>query len=101
MAEMIRSICVWLLTTALLLYAIFTVSGIFGRYGGQRTGTGGKPPFRRGAGGGRHYRRGVGNRAGRCERMLKGTTGVFGPLGVLACAPILFCSWEFSICSTN
>ena len=84
-AEMIRSICVWLLTTALLLFTLYlTVSGIFAgtvdsaRVRVAKTAISGVVPVVGGiiAEASETVLAGAG--------LLKGTIGVFGLLGVLA-----------------
>ena len=90
-AEMIRSICVWLLTTALLLFTLYlTVSGIFAgtvdsvRVRVEKTAISGVVPV-------------VGGIIAEASEtvlagasVLKGTIGVFGLLGVLA-----LCAYPF------
>ena len=90
-AEMIRSICVWLLTTALLLFTLYlTVSGIFAgtvdsaRVRVAKTAISGVVPV-------------VGGIIAEASEtvlagasVLKGTIGVFGLLGVLA-----LCAYPF------
>ena len=66
-AELIRTVCVRLLTAVLLLFTLYlTVSGIFtGSVDSARVRDGQNRHLRRGAGGGGHHRRGLGNRTGR------------------------------------